>query len=100
MIIKKTHTFGIAKAGAIEKSTGAQAASAKPNTTARGEEQCFFRASSDIRTMAAAPSFNVLAFAAVIVPSFLNTGRNVATFSKFTRVNSSSTETIVGGPDV
>jgi hypothetical protein len=43
-----------------------------------------------INTNAAAPSFRVDAFAAVTVPSFLNTGFRVGILSNFTAAGSSS----------
>ena len=91
------HTLGIAKAGATEKSTGAHEASAKEIILASGFPSCCLAASADISTVAAAPSFNVLAFAAVIVPSFLKTAFKPAILSKLTLVNSSSMATSVGG---
>ena len=91
------HTLGIANAGAIAKSTGAHAASAKEIILASGFEPCCLAASSDIKIVAAAPSFNVLALAAVMLPSFLNTVFRAAILSKLTRVYSSSVETSIGG---
>jgi len=87
----------MAREGATEKSTGAQEASANDTIFASGLLLCCFAASPDISTVAAAPSFNVLAFAAVMVPSFLKTDFKPAILSKLTRVNSSSIETSVGG---
>lgn len=58
----------MASAGAMVKSTGSVAASAKATTLARGLTLCLWAADSVISTQAAAPSFRVLALAAVIVP--------------------------------
>lgn len=63
-------TLGTARAGAIGKSIGCVAASAKATTLARGVTLCFCAAVSVINTQAAAPSFKVLALAAVIVPTY------------------------------
>jgi hypothetical protein len=54
--------------------------------------------SSDIKTIADAPSFKVDALAAVTVPSFLNTGFNPGILSNFTALNSSSSATMVIAP--
>ena len=54
--------------------------------------------SSLIKTNAAAPSLIVEAFAAVTVPSLVNTAFKVGIRSIFTFVNSSSLETIIGSP--
>ena len=62
-------TLGTASAGAIGKSIGAVAASAKATILARGVTLCLLAACSVMSTQAAAPSFNVLALAAVIVPT-------------------------------
>ena len=61
-------TFGMANAGAVGKSMGAIAASANPRTLARGLTFNLSAACDVIRTRAAAPSFKVLALAAVTVP--------------------------------
>ena len=51
-----------------------------------------------IKTRAEAPSFKVDAFAAVIVPSLSNTGRNAGIFSILTFLYSSSSEIIKASP--
>ena len=60
-----------------------------PTTLANGVTPFFSAALRLISTQAAAPSFSVLALAAVTVPSFAwNTGFSVDTFSNTTRLYS------------
>lgn len=61
-------SFWTAKTGAIGKSIGAVAASQKPTIRANGLRLCFLTVSSSASSTAPAPSFNLLALAAVIVP--------------------------------
>ena len=56
--------------GAIGKSTGAQAPSAKEMILARGFAPNLAAASAVVKTKAEAPSLSFEALAAVIVPSF------------------------------
>jgi hypothetical protein len=66
---KYENTFGMASAGAILKSIGAQAASANAIIFANGFTPNSFAFAAVINTTAAPPSFNVEALPAVTVPS-------------------------------
>src|SRR4051794_29606069 len=73
--------FGIARAGAVVNLDGFWAASPQPRILAMGFKLCFFTASSDARTRAAAPSERGEAFAGVTVPFCdLKDGRTVRVF--------------------
>lgn len=88
----------IAGAGAIGKSIGATAASAKPTISAKGFRPSSWAVDLRVSTLAAAPSFNVLAFAAVTVPPWgWNTVGSDLNFSKLTLLYSSSSFTTVSG---
>ncbi len=82
--------IGIALAGAVVKNSGSCAASAKDTTSAIGVSPSSFTLSSLASIIHAAPSFIVLAFAAVTVPSFSKTGRSEGIFSNLTFLYSSS----------
>ena len=60
-----------------------------------GFNRCFSTASADAKINAEAPSFNVDAFAAVMVPSLSKAGLKAGIFSSFTFLYSSSSETII-----
>uniref|UniRef100_A0A0E9XEA9 Uncharacterized protein n=1 Tax=Anguilla anguilla TaxID=7936 RepID=A0A0E9XEA9_ANGAN len=77
---------------------GATAASAKATILASGVTFSLLAASAVIRTRAAAPSFKVLALAAVTVPfSFWKTVFSLGTLLKSTRLHSSSSLTTTSG---
>ena len=79
MIPKKIKiTFSVQYIGAIGKSIGAVATSQKPTILAKGFKFNRLTVSSFANNVAVAPSFNVLAFAAVIVP--LNKNLNYMKF--------------------
>ena len=82
----------MAKLGEVVNHSGACSASANPFIFAKGFKPNSSAFSLLIKTKAAAPSFMVLALAAVTVPSLINTGFKVGIFSKFTFLYSSSSE--------
>ena len=92
-----SRAFGTASAGAIGKSIGSVAASAKPRTRASGVQPSAAALSALIKIIAHAPSFNVDALPAVTVPSFLKTARRLPNLDSLKRVYSSSLVTTVSG---
>ena len=92
-----SRAFGTASAGAIGKSIGSVAASAKPRTRASGVQPSAAAFSALIKIIAQAPSFNVDALPAVTVPSFLKTARRLPNLDSLKRVYSSSLVTTVSG---
>ena len=90
--------MGTALAGAMVNRSGSRAASALDRMVAKGVTPNSAALSADIRTRALAPSFKVLALAAVTDPSLSKTGRRVGIFSSFTLRNSSSSVTMTGSP--
>ena len=92
------NAFGKANAGEVVNHLGSCSASANPFIMAIGLIPNSFAFSALIKTNAAAPSFMVLALAAVTVPSLLNAGFSCAIFSKFTFEGSSSLSIIMPAP--
>lgn len=87
-------TLGMDSAGARGKSIGLQAASANATISARGSSLSSWTALAEAKTVAAAPSLRVLAFAAVTVPESLSkAGLSFGTRSRSTFLNSSSSVT-------
>ena len=87
--------FGTATVGEVVNKAGSCSESAKPIIFARGNNPNLSAFFLDINTKAQAPSFKVEAFAAVTVPLFSNADFKVGIFSKFTFLNSSSSETVM-----
>ena len=86
--------FGTATAGEVVNNAGSCSESAKPIIFAKGNKPNLSAFFLDIKTKAQAPSFNVEAFAAVTVPLFSKADFKFGIFSKFTFLNSSSSETV------
>ena len=82
----KSHAFD----GAIAKSMGFTPASSKATILANGVKPLYLAACSSIKTSAAAPSFILDAFAAVIVPVLENAGFSFGNFSGRNFLHSSS----------
>jgi len=88
----------IASAGAMVNSMGARAAPPHPEIRPRTGRPSRFARSALMRTRAAAPSLRDDAFAAVTVPSFLNTGRSVGILSGRALFGPSSSATTAVSP--
>jgi len=71
----------VAREGAIPKSIGATEASSYATILAKGFNPLSLAAFSDINTNTHAPSFNLLAFAGVIVPFLAKAGFKPANLS-------------------